>query len=146
MSELTKHQIITKVHHTTSEKLVVQIRHDDQCGNGHNSFAITADVYEKTGGRPRLVSCGCLHDEVAAHFPKLAPYLKWHLCSTDGPMHYVANTIYWAEQDNAEYARNSAIWPDATLEQLQDKEALKARLPALMAEFKSDIESLGLVF
>ena len=31
----------------------------------------------------------------------------------------------------------------ATLEQLQDEEQLKARLPGLLAEFRTAIESLG---
>ncbi len=39
---------------------------------------------------------GCIHDEIAKHFPELFPLIKWHLCSTDGPMHYEANTIYHA--------------------------------------------------
>lgn len=45
-----------------------------------------------------------------------------------------------------ESARRTAIWPDATLEQLQDEEALKARLPALLWELKAAVESLGMVF
>ena len=40
-------------------------------------------------------------------------------------------------------ARTTAIWPDATLEQLQDEEQLKARLPGLLAEFRTAVESLG---
>lgn len=43
-------------------------------------------------------------------------------------------------------ARRYAVCPDATIEQLQSKEALQARLPALMKEFKKDVESLGLVY
>jgi len=43
-------------------------------------------------------------------------------------------------------ARSCAIWKDATLEQLQDEKALKDRLPKLMAEFKRDIEKLGMIF
>ena len=191
MSELTKNQVTVKSKQISkSEKLVVQIRHDDNCGNGHNSFAITAGLFENR----RWVSGGCQHELVAEHFPELAPFLKWHLCSTDSPMHYVANTVYlaktipakqdkWyfylegkcisivdlaerdemitkygknaifedypnplAKESDLEAARNSAIWPDATLEQLSDKDQLMARLPALMAEFKSDVESLGLTF
>lgn len=256
--------------------LIAEVRHDDCCNNGHNSFAITGDLYEKHPhrGEPTikhaktsqtlwLGSGGCLHDEIAKRIPELAPFIKWHLCSTDGPMHYIANTTYhardcdhegkrpgdpvrfdtrlqfagfpftfkepekgffdyldsvgdfqnievepvpydgkdsykfgpkysltgfikenqsgkwykapfdelheaqefltalrtlryvlvkiptkWAEAvtPNLEYARSSAIWPDATLEQLRDKEALAARLPAILAEFKRDVESLGLVF
>lgn len=68
---------------------------DDECGNGHNSFAITATV---TNPRRRNdhEACGCLHDDVARVFPELAGLIKWHLVATNGPMHYIANTVYHA--------------------------------------------------
>ena len=47
---------------------------------------------------------------------------------------------------NLSAARASAIWPGATLEELQDETKLLNRLPGLIAKFKSDIEELGLVF
>jgi len=72
--------------------LVVKLRFDDDCRNGHESFSITADEYT----RGRLDSCGCLHERIAEVFPEFAPLIKWHLCSTDGPMHYIANTLYAA--------------------------------------------------
>lgn len=235
-------------------QLVATVRHDDECGNGHNSFAITGELYEND----RWMAGGCLHDDIAEHFPELAPLIKWHLCSTDGPMHYPANALYhagerdcwgklkgevkstethivfgdnpithapgrgfvkwleecqklrhtfdfevmqydhddrktfgskftfggfaekwhecpfdtedkavhflyamqhcnpkfvtvpvsWGEgkEPDPESARACAIWPDATLEQLQDKEALEARLPGLMAEFRAAVESLDMTF
>lgn len=43
-------------------------------------------------------------------------------------------------------ARRSAVWLDATIEQLQDVDALVARFPALMEEFKRDMESLGFIY
>jgi hypothetical protein len=201
--------------HGSQLRIVAEVRHDDRCGNGHNSFAITATIDEKCGGQWRDHSGGCCHDEVAKHFPELAPLIKWHLTSTDGPMHYVANTTYhasdkdhrglrkderrqlkngrtglnvwevvtrndkgerisvsssnwidsaqkpagklsaeyepvWIEgegkKSDLEAARSCAVWPDATLDQLQDKDALLARLPALMAEFKAAVESLGFVY
>lgn len=74
-----------------------EIRFDDECGNGHNTFAITADVYDPTvPGRDKTVACGCMHDDIAKVFPELAPLIKWHLTSSDGPMHYIANTLYHA--------------------------------------------------
>lgn len=73
--------------------LRVNIRFDDQCGNKNNSFAITGDIYGKKG---RDIAGGCLHDDIAAVFPELKHLIKWHLSSTDGPMHYLANTIYFA--------------------------------------------------
>jgi hypothetical protein len=72
----------------------VTVRFDDECGNGHNTFAITAHV---TVPKKRdWVACGCLHDDICKAFPELAHLIKWHLCSTDGPMHYIANTVYLA--------------------------------------------------
>ena len=241
------------------------IRYDDECGNGHNSFSITGEYYEagKLHTDRNMISCGCVHEAIEQAFPEFAPYIKWHLTSSDGPMHYVANTTYHArdrthegveigapvafdtklkfkkspftfkQQENGfwEYldsvgdfnnievepvaydginsynfsdnysltgfikendikkwykapfkslteaseflealqsdqyefiktpykyceavepnikaARSCAIWPDATLEQLQDKKALTDRLPALMAEFETDVVKLGFIF
>lgn len=77
--------------------LTAEARHDDRCNNGHNTFAITGELRDSRarcdGG---AIACGCLHDDIAAHFPKLAPLLRWHLCSTDGPLYYIANTVFFA--------------------------------------------------
>lgn len=123
------------------------IRFDDKCRNGHNTFSITGETWDGSGG--------CIHDEIARAFPHLAPFIKWHGVSTDGPTHYVANTVYHAGERIGEgkkrdfaAARSCAVWPDATDEQLSAepaelKKMLLARLPALMADFKADIEKLG---
>lgn len=257
MSILVKCQKFTRTRIIGTEKLTVTIRHDDSCGNGHNTFTMTATLAEQLkSGRWRETAWGMQHEEIKKFFPELEPYLKWHLCSTDGPLHYVANTTYhasdkdcwghrkgepcrfktairfkdfpitftlpdaftiwlqsledynlevvsvphdkepktftpkytfspysintwhmcpfdtkreareflqalqnnlpefisiataWGEgkEPDIEAAHHCAIWPDATLEQLQDKEALLARLPALMGEFKAAVEALGLVY
>lgn len=122
-------------------RIVATVRYDDNCGNGHNTFGITADIYR---GR-RLESAGCQHEEVANAFPELAPFIKWHLTSSDGPMHYIADSVYHAKEGNLEYARSSAVWPAAELSDFT-KEKLEARLPALLAEFRHDVESLGFVY
>lgn len=199
--------------------LIATVRYDDECGNDHNSFAITGELYERhqQRGEPSLLwndkgprlwlnSCGRIHDDIAAHIPELAPLIKWHLTSSDEPMHYIANTMYharehgpthawvyfsgqptqidplgiggvssgkshlgylkaeiakkaegvagyrieWDEKTvkkaNLDAARSCAVWPDATLEQLRDKKALEARLPALMMEFRAAVESLGFTY
>ena len=72
----------------------VELRFDDECGNGHNTFAITAEVR-----RPKardVEACGCMHEDIARVFPELAALIPWHLTSSDGPMHYIANTVYLA--------------------------------------------------
>lgn len=241
------------------EKVKVKVRWDDECGNGHNTFAITGthwewgQRYSNVSGLPLDIGwaeqgSGCIHEQIARVAPDLAHLIKWHLVSADGPWGYFENTRYHAwdlnhwgrrvgdiigidfpvfeqgtykssvgkdagqvveyqrykegnihfsgqsgvhlakakkeevqlmivqhctakkEADpslikyfwcgpwwNFEYedegkpadleaARNSAIWPDATLEQLRDKQQLEARLPALMEEFKKDVEALGFVY
>jgi len=188
-------------------KITVKVRFDDSCGNGHQSFSI-------------ITESGCAHDDVAKLFPELAHLIKWHLTSTNGPMHYIANTCFHASNldhyglakgekrqiingksgllawilatvddtgnevetepkkslDSAEkpavsyrmeyvpwtrtgegkerqldYARRSAVWPEATDEQLclprAELEALlMARQPALMAAFRADMESIGMLW
>lgn len=96
-SKLVKDQKIDKgplfyTEHGKRYRITAHIRYDDQFVNGHNSFSITADISE--GGR--WSASGCCHEEVAKHFPELAPFIKWHLFDASGPMHYIANTVYHA--------------------------------------------------
>lgn len=141
------------------ETLTVTIRHDDECGNGHNSFSMTAEC--RIVGQ-KDYSSGCLHDEIAKRCPELAPYIKWHLCSTDGPLHYIANSLYWAgksgwcdgkpnDPPNLDHFRSTAIWPNAGesipgLPRQSLISMLEKRLPELMSEFQEAVESLGLVY
>jgi hypothetical protein len=74
--------------------LSVDVRFDDNCKNGHNSFAITGEV--RVPGRRGIVAGGCLHDDIEQVFPELAHLIQWHLCDTSGPMHYLANATYFA--------------------------------------------------
>ena len=137
--------------------VVVTIRHDDECGNGHNTFAITTDIYEQyrqyheptvklSNGRIAwLNSCGCQHDVVRRVFPELSHLIKWHLTSTDGPLYYHENTMYWVSQGNLDYARSCAVWPDAELSDFTH-EALNARFATLMESFRHDITAQGLEY
>lgn len=148
-STLVKHQVKTYgprfiAGWGENANITAHVRFDDSCGNGHNSFAITGEI--RLPGHRDIEAGGMIHEEIARVFPELQPFLKWHLTSTDGPMHYIANTVYWAEQGNLENARSSAVWPDATLEDLKDKQKLAARLPVLLAEFQQAVESLGLEY
>ena len=200
---LTKHQEKTfTVENKLGYKLIkAVVRYDDQCGNGHNTFSITGEAYENQQeiSKNDPSTCGCMHEIIEKAFPQLAPFIKWHLVSSKEPMHYIANTIYHAEENqankawfylvdkenninkcvvytginspeaqklqetygdkivvkvdektvkqaNLQAARSCAVWPDATIEQLRDKDILLARLPDLMLEFKSDVESLGFTF
>jgi hypothetical protein len=124
---------------------VLKIRWDDDCRNGHNSFAITLAIYGGQTTATRMIACGCQHDLVAKHFSAYKHLTKWHLVSSDEPMHYIANTVYHAAQGNAVYAASTAVWPELATDTalLSDPIALTAaltgRLPALMAAFKAEL-------
>ena len=101
ISTLTKRQhkklgpkVYTEEGHTY--RITANVCHNDECGNGHNTFSITCHIDVKHKGRWKDHSGGCCHEEFAKHFPEYAHLLKWHLTSTDGPMHYLANTLYLA--------------------------------------------------
>jgi hypothetical protein len=156
--------------------ITATVRFDDRCGNGCNTFSITADVTTPESRAQRdIVAGGCLHVDIVTVFPDLAPLIKWHLCSTDGPLHYVENTMFWLgrrgytrwdneragrkftrnDPPNFEHAKKSAVWLDmpegfvltgTSVSNAIVEEALADRLPALLAEFRAAIESLGMVW
>lgn len=203
----------------TRYRVTATVRYDDQCGNGHNSFAITGNQERHERGRWEEDSCGCLHEIIAKQFPELAPYIKWHGMNSDGPTHYVENTVYHAgdrdcwglrkgegrqirngktgepawelvavdangemvptyklpeyadgenppecqyrlewrpwmrwgdgKERDLQAARSTAIWPDATDEELTApglEDRLKARLPKLIEEFQQALKELGLTY
>jgi len=81
--------------------LFVNLRFDDDCRNGHNSFAITGSLYSKhykvePNRNTYCIASGCIHKDIAKHAPEIAHLIKWHLCSTDGPLHYISNTLFHA--------------------------------------------------
>lgn len=137
-SLLTKNQVKTfesKIYQNRDNvyvKLEVEVRYDDRCGSGHNTFSITGSEMRwlKDGSRRALsntwYSGGCQHELIAEKFPDLAPLIKWHLMSSDGPLHYIENTVYWAKcafqgsicsekltkEEYLNRARNSALGAD----------------------------------
>ena len=74
------------------DRITVKMRFDDKCKNGHETFTITATGYR---GKHDQIG-GCCHDLIVAIFPEFKPLIKWHSVSTDGPLNYVANTVYHA--------------------------------------------------
>lgn len=88
--------------------LDVAIRWDDECRNGHNSFAVTGTIYgpdriphestttNKAGKTLWCCGGGCCHELIAKHCPEFAHLIRWHLFDPSGPMHYISNTVYSA--------------------------------------------------
>ena len=76
--------------------IIVKIRLNDECKNGHQDFAITADIY-KTGMRSdrSFLAGGCCHDDILKHFPEFKIFVNLHLCDFAGvPMYAVENGFY----------------------------------------------------
>lgn len=101
--------------HGAKLRMRVKIRFDDECRNGHNSFSIVCDIDEWRAGAWREFGGGAAHDKIAKVFPELKPLIKWHLTSSDGPMHYIANTLYHAsDRDyNGKRAGEPCAWDSA---------------------------------
>lgn len=79
----------------------IKIRLNDECKNGHQDFAITADIYEANGKNRdgetvwRNIGGGCMHDEILEIAPEFAPFVALHLCDYLGrPMYAVENGFY----------------------------------------------------
>lgn len=80
-----------------NKHIFVTVRLNDECENGHQDFAITANIYE--AGKPKTgryyLSGGCCHDEILKAFPEFKIFVNLHLCDYKGiPMHAVANGYY----------------------------------------------------
>lgn len=110
-------------------------------------FALTSEIRI---GR-EIDSCGMNHEAIAEHFPQLAKFLKWHLVSPEGPMHYLANAAYWLKESNFENLKSTIVYgaldSDATvdLEQIHPNDLgafLRNRLPALLDAWRKDMSEL----
>lgn len=76
--------------------IIVKIRLDDECKNGHQDFSIVADIYKHgKRGDKNYIAGGCCHEEILKHFPEFEIFVKLHLCDYTGvPMYAVENGFY----------------------------------------------------
>lgn len=88
-------------HDADGNTMRIEIRLNDECKNGHQDFAITADIWEK--GKPKtdkywIMGGGC-HDEILKVRPDLKIFVDLHLCDYKGtPMHAVENGFYFLHE------------------------------------------------
>lgn len=67
-------------------------------GNRRPYFSVTGDIRRRNAND--IDAGGCIHDEILAHWPVLAPVVALHLADDTGvPMHAVANGHYWLGLD-----------------------------------------------
>lgn len=106
--------IIPEFKHTTSPRklgrdyVTASIKWETYGGNKHPHFSICGTVYgpERISGETPITidgksywphSGGQVREAISLAFPALVPFLRWHLCDPDGPMHYRENGLYQAE-------------------------------------------------
>ena len=84
-------------------RIIVNVRLDDDCNNKHCDFSVTGSVYKENRREPE--TCGCIHEEIAKHFPMLRKYIPLHLCNYLGqPMYPVENGQYFIKNETKEKA------------------------------------------
>jgi len=96
-SKLIKSQYKTFLKDIDSKnRIKCVIRWDDQCGNKHNSFSITGTMYQRNKYNNWVdYAGGCIHEEIANHFPEFKNLINWHNFTSDGYFS-LSNIIYHA--------------------------------------------------
>lgn len=83
------------------EDITVTIRLNDDCGNGHQDFSITGDIYKanaRKSDKNHLMG-GCIHEEILKVFPEFQIFVNLHLCDFNGvPTYAVENGFYHLTQ------------------------------------------------
>ena len=144
------------VHVVGNKKLVIDIRLSDDCKNGYDEFAMTADIYEKAkNNRWVNVGCGCCHEEILKYCPNLAIFEKLHLRNYIGqPMYAVENGLYWIKEGRRDIIKSHFLLNDDEidvfmacedklhLKYLIDKYNISARWKALADEGIKTLEEL----
>lgn len=144
-------------------------------GNRVPYFFITGSIDERVGLKGWSEdSGGCIHDEIAKHFPELKPLIQFHLWGQDGiPMHYVENAVYWwkgwkhfskthiedykkftekqaAEENYKIFNDHICLFPNEVKSIPEDentlREWLKARQPRIQQHFLETMQKFNIEF
>ena len=94
---------------TEFSRFEIEIRLNDECKNGHDDFAITANGRYKNNTNkydPWDIG-GCCHEEILKLRPELKPFVDLHLSDSKGaPMYTIENGYYFLTTDTKEATCN----------------------------------------
>lgn len=107
MNTQTQTPASNDLHHTINthdadgNTMRIKIRLNDECKNGHQDFAITADIWQK--GKPQIdkwqIMGGSCHDVILKARPDLKIFVDLHLCDYKGiPTYAVENGFYHLQE------------------------------------------------
>ena len=99
----------------------MQTAHKDHDGEGQwitVTLGLDLDFAKKNKQEPRFtitgesrLGAGCIHDEIHEHFPRYRNIIRWHHCGLEtGPMHYIANALYWWGQTEKMSNSTQVTW------------------------------------
>lgn len=125
-------------HRISTPSMDIDIRLNDECGNGHEDFAITATYWEP--GKPHtdkyMIGGGCCHEEIAKRRPDLIPFIRLHLSDFNGvPMYAAENGFYHLQNgfnrtpaDNPKFKAEFCEHYRITTEQFEQLKTVKNKL------------------
>lgn len=68
--------------------------------NGYSYFYAVRDVYELKRARKKIISSGCIHEEILKYFPEFKTFVQLHGNSSYGmPMHMISNIKFYIDND-----------------------------------------------
>lgn len=132
------------------EYIIVRIRLNDECGNGHQDFSITGDIYKANAPKTdkNFLIGGCIHEEILKAFPEFKIFVNLHLCDFDGvPMCAVENGFYHLTQgfnntkpEDKNFTSEYCEYYRISLDQFKVLRQSKNKL-----QFALNLESLGVL-
>lgn len=158
------------------ELLVVKYGFDEEFAKRYKQaphFSMTTETYStyKQPGEKAILfegkhywpySFGAGHDDIHEGFPELEPMIKYHLVSTEAPMHYYANAKYWLEMHygvskwapptntNPLDRFKSTVLFDESIDKVPGLSEVyswcESRLNRIMQQFRNDCEKAGVAW
>lgn len=87
--------------------------------NGYSYFYAVGDVYELKRARKKIISSGCIHEEILKYFPEFKTFVKLHGNSSYGvPMHMISNIKFYIDNDEIDVVCSSLGISDVMAKEL----------------------------
>lgn len=87
--------------------------------NGYSYFYAVGDVYELKRARKKIISSGCIQEEILKYFPEFKTFVKLHGNSSYGvPMHMISNIKFYIDNDEIDVVCSSLGISDVMAKEL----------------------------